>query len=113
MILDHVSTPKCEYCNGEGVVEGETQAHGVTEWDRCPECDGIPPGTDNLMAVTFRSERVKSLEEEAAGLTWARRELHQAIRDAHQAGHSMRAIAEAAGISHQRVAQLLKKGEGQ
>ena len=39
-------------------------------------------------------------------------ELVAAMRAAHQAGHSYRAIAQAAGISHQRVAQLLQKGEG-
>ena len=41
----------------------------------------------------------------------ARAELRQAIVKAHQAGYSYRAIAQAAGISHQRVAQLVQKEE--
>ena len=51
MTLDHVSTPKrekCDYCDGEGVIEGETQLRGVTEYEPCPNCEGegtwpVPP----------------------------------------------------------------------
>ena len=63
-----------------------------------------------LLSVLQASHQVDVLESEGI-LERARAELHQAIRAAHQAGHSYRAIAQAAGISHQRVAQLLQKGE--
>lgn len=39
----------------------------------------------------------------------ARSAFEEAIRDAHTAGHSARTIAPAAGLSHQRVWQLLQQ----
>ena len=40
-----------------------------------------------------------------------REQMLEAILAAHKEGHSMREIAEAVGMSHQRIHQLLKKAE--
>jgi hypothetical protein len=55
------------------------------------------------------ARRYRTAEERLAVLA-AERE--QAIREAHAAGASMRAIAEQAGLSHQRVAQIINRGDG-
>lgn len=34
----------------------------------------------------------------------------QAVRDAYDAGESLRAVAEAAGISHEQVRRIIQKG---
>jgi len=44
-------------------------------------------------------------------LEHARADLHYAIRAMHAAGGSMRAIAQAVGLSHQRVHQIIEGGE--
>lgn len=62
-----------------------------------------------LESVTTQADLVRELESRPTGIEHARVDLLLAIREAHAAGHTLRAIAEAAGISHQRVAQLLKK----
>ena len=57
-----------------------------------------------------------------AGATWARKSqdryfatlaLRQEILKAHESGASLRQIAEASGLSHQRVHQIVTKGENQ
>lgn len=65
----------------------------------------------SIAYVSHVARAVRDLEAIPHPVDEARRDLHRAIREAHQAGHSMRVIAEAAGISHQRVAQLLQKEE--
>lgn len=65
----------------------------------------------DLNRVSARASRLKELEREPSAVERQRERLHQAIREAHQVGHSYRAIAQAAGISHQRVSQILAKEE--
>ena len=38
----------------------------------------------------------------------ARAEFEQAIRDAHKIGHTLREIAEVAGLSHGRIHQIVQ-----
>lgn len=84
-------------------------AHGPMYEHKTPDRVSTP---DALQAVQLKAGEVDWHERRArAWLDVSREELRAAIREAHQAGHSYRAIAEAAGISHQRVAQLLQKEE--
>jgi hypothetical protein len=50
----------------------------------------------------------------AASLTAAAHQvkLRDAIKAAHVEGHSLRAIAEAAGLSHQRIHQIVREAPG-
>lgn len=57
---------------------------------------------DELQELGGRYEAAR-LEYEAA-----QRELHQAIREARDAGMTLRAIAEASGLSFARIHQLTK-----
>jgi hypothetical protein len=59
---------------------------------------------DVLRDVEAARDRLESLEDAAYD---ARAELHQAIRRLHAAGGSMREIATALGMSHQRVHQII------
>lgn len=52
--------------------------------------------------------RVSRAAEKAAK---ARSELEQAVVEAQSAGHSLRAIAELAGMSHEAVRQILQRKE--
>ena len=52
---------------------------------------------------------LRRCEQCAKALEQARSGLEQAIRDARASGETLRDIAEAAGISHQRVWQILNK----
>jgi Clp amino terminal domain, pathogenicity island component/ClpX C4-type zinc finger len=52
-------------------------------------------------------ERLAELQEEAER---GRTEFHQAVRRLHAAGASMRDVAEALGLSHQRVHQIVNGG---
>jgi|SRR5579872_2552120 len=53
------------------------------------------------------SSRVGELEDELEG---AKAEYRSAVRRLHLAGASMREVAEALGISHQRVHQIIEEG---
>jgi len=59
---------------------------------------------DNLMAVRQAAERWRTAEGAAAR---ARAERDTAIRAAYAAGASVREIAAAAGLSYQRVSQIV------
>lgn len=51
---------------------------------------------------------LRRVERCRAALNEAREGLHQAIRDAVASGETYRDVAERAGMSHQRVAQIVK-----
>ena len=60
-----------------------------------------------LDEVTAASERVHELRrEQRAAMNAAREELRTAIRQAHEEGVPLAAIARAAGLSRERVRQL-------
>ncbi len=60
-----------------------------------------------LKRVTLARERERGADNE---LWEARQELRAAMRAAREAGASLQAIGFAAGISRQRVAELLREG---
>jgi hypothetical protein len=59
-----------------------------------------------LDRVAAAAEKIKRLEPR---LVDARRELHQAIIDAHAEGASVTVISKVAGLSRQRVDQIVRK----
>lgn len=61
---------------------------------------------DALNRTARAAERIARLEPRLAE---ARRELHEAILEAHREGVSPTLIARVAGITRQRVAQILKR----
>jgi len=61
---------------------------------------------DPLDRVARAAEKIARLEPR---LQSARRELHEAILDAHGQGTSIVVIAKVAGLSRQRVDQIVKK----
>jgi hypothetical protein len=58
------------------------------------------------------AEHVEVVVEKAELVRVARAELRAAIREAHAAGEPLSAIGGAAGLSKQRIHQILKKGRG-
>ena len=64
-----------------------------------------------LERVTAQAQRVERMSKWAQAEQVERVQLRYLLQEAHRAGHSYRAIAQAAGISHQRVAQLVQKEE--
>lgn len=58
-------------------------------------------------------ERVRDICDDIAAeersVATKRKRLRRAIRDAYQAGYSMQEIADAAGLSRQRVSKLIGK----
>lgn len=50
----------------------------------------------------------RKVERAAAKAAAAHAALVRAIREAHAEGHSLRSIAEAAGVSHEQVRRLVK-----
>jgi len=58
--------------------------------------------TDNLRKLTGAAARART----------ATIERDQFIRDAHAAGWSLRAIGDAAGLSHTAVAKIVKRASG-
>lgn len=69
----------------------------------------MPIDEDLLAEATTAAAKVAGQE---AGLAGAKAEYRLVIRRLHLAGASMREIAEALGISHQRVHQILDGGAG-
>lgn len=65
------------------------------------------PSTPTARLEALRVDHDRAVEK-AAKTTKA---LHAAILEAHEAGMSLRQIAEASGLSFQRVHQLVSKGE--
>lgn len=66
------------------------------------------PVDESLSAeASAAAARVTELEDQLAG---ARAEHRRAVRRLHLAGASMREVAEALGISHQRVHQMIEDG---
>jgi uncharacterized protein (UPF0335 family) len=65
---------------------------------------GISAATMNRIARA--AEQIERLEPR---LTEARQELHQAIRDARAEGADLATIARVAGLSRERVRQIVKK----
>lgn len=55
----------------------------------------------------------RSVERASAVLEQAMRERDDAIRAAHAEGLSLRAIADEAGVSFQRVAAIVNEGKGE
>jgi len=63
---------------------------------------------ENLLSeVTAAAGRVTELEDQLEG---ARADYRRTVRRLHLAGASMREVAEALGISHQRVHQIIEDG---
>jgi len=66
------------------------------------------PVDENLLAeASAAASRVTELEDRLEG---ARAEYRRAVRRLHLAGASMREVAEALGMSHQRVHQIIEDG---
>jgi hypothetical protein len=61
---------------------------------------------DALNRVADAAEKIARLEPR---LTEARRELHEAIREAHAHGASLTVIARVAGLTRQRVDQIVRR----
>lgn len=70
---------------------------------------GRPRGTLSDHNARQLDEAANQLVTIERDLLEAREHLTQAIRAAHQAGASTRAIADHLGLSHQRVHQLLQR----
>jgi hypothetical protein len=51
--------------------------------------------------------KLRKVETAARQLDVARGELYKRIREAHDAGHSLREIGDAAGLSHEQVRLIL------
>jgi DNA-directed RNA polymerase sigma subunit (sigma70/sigma32) len=64
-----------------------------------------PISAETMNRIAKAAEQVERLEPR---LTEARRELHAAIRDAHAEGASLGTIARIAGLSRERVRQIVK-----
>jgi DNA-directed RNA polymerase sigma subunit (sigma70/sigma32) len=59
---------------------------------------------ETMNRIAAAAENVERLEPRLAE---ARRELHAAVRDAHAEGASLAAIARVAGLSRERVRQIV------
>jgi hypothetical protein len=81
----------------------------------CPQCQreaGSPPTKRGPPYVIIR-EAVRTLLQDAFGGSlalnaWERDQLYQEIRWAHRAGETAEAIARAAGLSRQRIQQIVR-----
>jgi hypothetical protein len=67
----------------------------------------MPVDQNVLTEATAAAGRVTDLEDQLEG---AKAEYRQKVRRLHLAGASMREVAEALGISHQRVHQIVEEG---
>jgi len=59
------------------------------------------------------TDPLEAVRTAAANAASSRSSLDQAIAEAHKAGHSLRAIAEAAGLSHEQIRKIVTKGASQ
>ena len=67
-----------------------------------------PPSAEEwLRAVGYHAQRVQEFERVPSPLEDARTALHQAMREARDAGHTLQEIADAAGVTRQRVHQIV------
>jgi DNA-binding phage protein len=66
----------------------------------------LPIAAETMNRVAKAAEKVERLEPRLAE---ARTELHAAIRDAHAEGAGMATIARVAGLSRERVRQIVIK----
>ncbi len=67
----------------------------------------MPVDQGLLAEASAAADRVTELEEELEG---AKADYRRAVRRLHLEGASMREVAEALGISHQRVHQIIEEG---
>lgn len=67
----------------------------------------MPVDQDLLAEASVAADRVTELEEALEG---AKADYRRAVRRLHLEGASMREVAEALGISHQRVHQIIEEG---
>ena len=67
----------------------------------------MPVDQNLLTEATTAAGRVTELEDQLEG---AKAEYRQKVRRLHLAGASMREVAEALGISHQRIHQIIEEG---
>lgn len=70
-------------------------------------CRQMPVDQDLLAEASAAADRVTELEDELEG---AKADYRRVVRRLHLAGASMREVAEALGISHQRVHQITEEG---
>ena len=62
--------------------------------------------------VSSQSTSLEEVTEQARGaVETSRAELHQAMRQARQAGHTLQQIADAAGVTRQRVWQIVNEND--
>jgi hypothetical protein len=67
----------------------------------------MPVDQNRVAEASAAARRVSELEDQLEG---AKAEYRQTVRRLHLAGASMREVAEALGISHQRVHQIIDEG---
>jgi hypothetical protein len=61
---------------------------------------------DDAAQAHAMSVELRKVQRAAGKAATARNELGQAVREARVAGHSLRVIAEAAGLSHEQIRRL-------
>jgi hypothetical protein len=74
----------------------------------CETPDSLPVEGTPLTRVARAAAAAARAEARAER---ARQELYAAVRDAHRAGEAVALIAHAAGVTRQRVWQIVKEGE--
>jgi len=67
----------------------------------------MPVDQNLLTEATSAADRVTELEDQLEG---AKAEYRRTVRRLHLAGASMREVAEALGVSHQRIHQIIEDG---
>ena len=87
-----------------GALDGEPPSEPA--FARLAELLLRPPGTDGDSDLPAALARVRA---RAAAAERARRTLHDGIADAVHEGHSLRQVGTAAGLSHERVRQVLRE----
>jgi len=69
------------------------------------------PERDSSILLDMPERDLARVELAAERATAARAELHEAIREAKANGETLRSIADAAGLSFQRIHQILRSRE--